>query len=85
MNMKEFHTFAKKKNINKVTRTNVNYPRRKVDYSFSNKKDSYNGKLSQRTFIGLINKGTLKISKKKKVNDYSYKYVYDVKKPKTKK
>lgn len=77
MNMNEFKKFMKQNNLNKVIRTNINYPSRIVDYTFANKKDRYGGKLSQQTFIGLKNKGNLKLINKKKINEYTFQYEYD--------
>ena len=79
MNMKEFEKFMKTKKLNKVIRVNENYPRRSVDYHFTNDVDKYVGKLSQRTFIGLRNKGKLKLNKKREINPYTFEYVFDYK------
>ena len=68
------------KKLNKLIKYTSNYPRRTIDYSFKNNKDSYSGKLNQQTFISLQREGTLKLSKKQKLNDYTYKYIYSYKK-----
>jgi len=77
MNKKQFKQFMNENKLNKVIRTNMNYPRRTVDYSFKNNKDSYSGKLNQPTFISLQREGKLKLAKKTKLNEYTYKYIYD--------